>query len=352
MGAASPLSAQKPSQNLMTNHRLTIDSDAVRSLARHALPHAEAIDITDANRGNGVFSRVLRVHLSPKAGSPSRWLPPSVIVKVPAESENRAAAVRSGAYHREALAYEHVLTHSPVRTPGCWLIEDDGQGGVSFVLEDLDAMRFVDQDDGMSSTDAVVVVTELARFHANWSASPGLESLPVRRAAVSSFRTETLEAGLAALDSRWGDTLDASIRSAFGRLVQKRDVLVRAFEQAGQPTLCHGDPRAANLAFDHDGSPVLFDWQQMAVQFGEADVAWLAGTSLESTERRQHEAELIEAYGGSFDRYRLGFVLPGLAVLMLALREHNQHSRATTALSLQRIGAAVVDLQVWDAASG
>jgi hypothetical protein len=137
--------------------------------------------------------------------------------------------------------------------------------------------------------------------------------------------------------------------------------------------LCHGDPRADNLVFRESGSRekgnretagrqatdrpaaghqptdqvVLFDWQQMAIQFGEADVAWLAATSLDVEVRRRTERDLVEGYGGSFDRYRLGLALPGLTVLLLAQREATtERTGRFIATSLQRIGAAIADLNI------
>ena len=65
---------------------------------------------------------------------------------------------------------------------------------------------------------------------------------------------------------------------------------------------------------------MLFDWQQIAVQFGEADLAWLMATSLDPEVRRAGHEDLVGAYGADIDRLRLGFVLPGLAALMLAQR--------------------------------
>ena len=82
----------------------------------------------------------------------------------------------------------------------------------------------------------------------------------------------------------------------------------------------------------------------MAVQFGEADLAWLAATSLTVETRRQVEADLIAAAGGNPERYRLGLALPGLAVLLLAPRElPSERAERFVAVSLQRIAAALAD---------
>ena len=121
----------------------------------------------------------------------------------------------------------------------------------------------------------------------------------------------------------------------------------------GGQTLCHGDPRADNVVFAEDDRAVLFDWQQMAVQFGEADLAWLLSTSTTPETRRDVEADVIASYAlargqnaaTTWERYRLGMVLPGLAVLFLAQRETaDERTEQLIATSLERIGIAVDDL--------
>ena len=122
---------------------------------------------------------------------------------------------------------------------------------------------------------------------------------------------------------------------------------MEAFASVGPPTLCHGDPRADNLAFDADGIPVLYDWQQLAVQFGAADLAWLVSTSLTPATRRDSLEDIIEVYGTTIDELRLGLVLPGLAVLLLCQRETaDDRTRRFIAASITRIGSALVDLDV------
>lgn len=314
----------------------------VEPLVTEAFPSVTIDRVTEVGRGRGVFSLVAQVEL--------RWFtgtgPRSVVVKVPAPGPNGEAAIAAGACRREALAYRELLPTTPVRAPHCFLVQTDGDAA-SFVLEDLCALRSVDQLEGLEPADAMVVTTTLADLHRHWADERSLTALEVRRATPSGFSDEVLAAGLDALATRWEDAVDREVRQAFENLVADRERLVDAFAAAGPPTLCHGDPRADNLAFEADGSPVLYDWQQLAIQFGPADLAWLTATSLKPTHRRAVERDLVAAYGTTMDHYRLGLVLPGLAVLFLAQREAtSDRAGDLIATSIVRIGTAIADLEV------
>jgi hypothetical protein len=298
--------------------------------------------VVDASQGRGVFSEVLRVTLGWPDDPGGR--PSSVVVKAPTTGPNGEAARHSGAYLREALAYRHLLPRSPIRAPIAHLVETDDEGGATLVLEDLSHHRSVDQLEGLSVDEAVQIATGLARFHHFWAQPSGLIE-GVRANTPSSLAPEALESGLDALRDRWEPELDRPQIDAFQRVVADRADLVAAFAQATDPTLCHGDPRADNLVLDPSAGPILFDWQQIAIQLGEADLAWLAATSLTTEDRRRGDADLVAAYGTTTDRYRLGFVLPGLAVLLLAQRRaEDERSLRFIATSLRRIGSALDDL--------
>ncbi|MEM7275260.1 MAG: phosphotransferase [Actinomycetota bacterium] len=327
--------------------------DVVRSLCDRAFgPETATVGaITDVNRGRGAFSVVLRAEIHPGHDGDARpVVPGSVVAKLPVDGANGEAAIASGAYLREAVAYRHIIPRSPVRAPAVHLIDEPGDGTAAFVLEDLSPLRAVDQLDGLTVVDSTRVAETLAAFHRSWRSEPNLGGLAVRRNTIAGFAPDVLQTGLRALADRWADAVDPAMQRTFGRLVSGRDRLVERFD-AASPTLCHGDPRADNLVFDQEGAVVLFDWQQLAVQPGEADLAWLAATSLRPEVRRRADDDLIAAADSDRDRYRLGFALPGLAVLLLAQRQFpTERGRRFVAASLQRIGTALDDLGVADLA--
>lgn len=327
------------------------EEDVLMTLAA-AFPEGryEASDLRDAGGGRGVFSRVVRVALRWSDRAAGDEGPRSVVVKLPALGANGDAGRRSGAYRREALAYRELLPVTPVAAPLAHDVQTDGDAA-SFVLEDLANDRAVDQLDGLTATDAASVAGELARLHGHWRRSPALARLDVRTSTPTVLDPAALSAGLDTVREHWATTLGDILLQAFGRVLTAREGLVAAFGSAGPPTLCHGDPRADNLVFRAPDRAVLFDWQQLAIQFGAADIAWLAATSLEPDVRREAEPDLLAHAGVTLDEYRLGLVLPGLAVLLLAQRQlDSERTERFVATSLYRIGHALHDHEVHRAA--
>lgn len=311
-------------------------------------PGCGVVGTRDLNGGRGVFSRVVRAELTwtgprDRAGDDR---PRSVAVKTPSPGPNGDAAVATGACRREALAYTRLIPHSPIVAPRAWLVHHGPGAAASFVLEDLSGLRSVDQIDGLGPDDALSVAAALARLHRHWARPDRHRNMGLRRAVPATIPPEALTRGLAALGERWEDVVDAAQRAVFTRLVARRGELVAAFTAAGPITVCHGDPRADNVAFGPSG-PVLFDWQQPALQLGAADIAWLAATSLTPEARRDIDTDLAAAGGCSLDAYRTGLLLPGLAVLLLAQRvADSERSAAFIATSLRRIATAVADLEL------
>jgi hypothetical protein len=305
--------------------------------------------IADANRGGGVFSRVLRLELATDDTHRHR-VPPSAVAKLPARGANREAAARSGAYRREAHCYRSLLVEDELPTAEAYAVIEHDDGAASLLLQDLTSRRWPEQLSGLESEDARAVVGALARFHHRWDHDidqPGQRHAGlalVRANTVAGFDHGSLVSGLRAVEQRWANHLSRRQLSALDMMVARHDDVASAFASHRSITLCHGDPRAANLAFARDGSALLIDWQQVARQFGEADVAWLCATSLTPDDRRAFEHDLVDEYGGDVERYRLGLALPAMAVLLLAQRDVDS-ARAAELIttSLDRIAAAVID---------
>lgn len=274
----------------------------------------------------GVFSVVFRV--ASASGS--------VVVKLPRSGPNGDAARSMGAYRREQVAYEHLLIEG-LRVPTCYgvVLTDDGP---AFVLEDLSSFGAVDQIDGLAATEALAIVDPLYECHAAISVENALAQ-GVRSITPRGFDPVALARGV--------DLVPNS--DVFARLLAEREQRVESFARLDQPVVCHGDPRADNLVL----SPTvkLFDWQQIAVQAGEADLAWLAATSLEPRVRRSCEGDLVSRYAlrtnrsfdQAWDRYQKSMIVPGLAVLMLAQRRTEGRLQRLVEVSVERIAAAVTD---------
>lgn len=303
--------------------------------------------ITAIDLGRGVFSHVTRVELS---GDPS-----SVAVKLLRSDPNGAVALTSGAVDREILAYQTVLPATPgVCAPELFGVSIDERMTPSLVMTDLSSMRHVDQVNGLGDTDLRAIVIELAALHNTWASNADLDRLDVRRSTPASLPADAIERGASILDTRWSD-ITAERRHALHELVAKREAAVAAFTNEGGATLCHGDPRADNVAFDHDGRAILFDWQQLAIQFGEADISWLLATSVDGDRRRSLEGDILASYAmtrrqdaaTTWRRYVIGMTLPGLAVMLLAQRVvDDERTERLVRTSIERIADAVTDLRV------
>lgn len=294
----------------------------------------------DVGAGRGVFSTVLQVPVSEA--------PFSLVVKTPAPGPDGATAAASGACAREALAYRELLPGTTIARPQCHLVAAHPDDGRSLVLEDLGRLRMGQQASGLARADAEAVVVELARWHTELPPSAA-DGLGLRRNTPASLPLEALKAGLDHLERFRADEW----RSMFGAIVERRDELAADFAAASVAVITHGDPRGDNVAFNNAGDAVLFDFQQIAVQLPEADLAWLTATSLTPEDRRAWEHDLLGRYaeerslplGDVTARYRLGFLLPACAVLLLAQRRvDDSRSEAMVARSLGRIATAVADV--------
>jgi hypothetical protein len=286
----------------------------------------------------GVFSDVWHVRFGSDPGVPS------VVVKMPRPGPNGEVARRTGAYERERIYYGSLWNPS-LPAPRCHGIAETA-AGPAFVLEDLTRCRLVDQMVGLDDADTELVVEALVECH---------DGLDLARAHKHHVRSNTASAFTGAALTTGVGRLGAHRRPPFARLLERRDSLIEECAGFSGQVLCHGDPRADNVAFRVGVSgvskAVLFDWQQIAIQVGEADLAWLLATSMSPEQRRRVERRVVTMYADAMDRaveeswlrYRTALVLPGLAVLLLVQRRASGRLAELVDLSVERIGAAVAD---------
>lgn len=323
----------------MTHHPQAEADEAV-AIAVEVLGHA-ARDFTAVRIGadRGVFSSVWHLTHDPPVPGPF----PSVVVKMPKSGSNGDAARKSGAYQREELAYTSLL-FAELPTPQCFGTVTT-TNGPAFVLDDLTDLDLVDQLNGLDLPSVEAVVDSLGTCHR--LIDPTLaQRLGVRHITPATFDPAALRRGLA--------SLPVEALPVFEPLLHRADSAIDAFASLVDPVLCHGDPRADNVAFipEVEGPvAILYDWQQIALQAGEADLAWLLATSMSAEARREIEPAVIARYAGITgrhpesvaQRYRTSMVLPGLAVLLLAQRNAVGRMADVVATSVERIGAAVQD---------
>lgn len=311
-------------------------------------PDVHITTSTDVGQGRGVFSTVLRLEIeSTESSSEPATIPRSCVAKLPIDGANGLAAIASGAVARELLAYRALLPIDGLRSPTLYGTVEFDDGSAALLLEDLTEAQRVDQLDGLDGHHTLAVVDGLAALHRRFEHEPPPS---IRSNTPATFAPTSLDAGVAALRERWAITpMQVDV---FDTLLEHRTELLERFASLA-PTLCHGDPRADNLVFDHSGGVVLFDWQQIAVQAGEADLAWLLATSLEPDVRRTVAPLAIRRYAAArgqtesatTDALTTAWVLPGLAVLFLAQRESDSpRTDAFIRTSIERIADAASEL--------
>lgn len=241
---------------------------------------------------SGFSALVYRLHLT---GDDA--LPPTVIAKLPADSEARGAMDMLGGYRRELTFYSQVAGRG-MDTPQVYLaIIDDN--GVDFVLllEDLGSWDNADHLAGLSLDRAELAIDALAGLH-SWSVQPSnstvLQLFPamdmpiVRDLLVNVFApgweiyrehtTSSVPPRVASFAERFGQCAPAALTALTERAM-----------------LLHGDIRADNMFFAGDRLKVV-DFQFACRGCGPADIAYLVSQGLPSDIRRGRDDVLLRSY--------------------------------------------------------
>ena len=254
----------------------------------------QTIDVQQIGAGVGVSSALYRVALT-GTGCPS-----SVVVKLPALDE---AAVFTSTilrmYIREVAFFTELAAESPVRVPQRhFAAVDQETSQFVVVMEDLGAMRIVDQVAGMELADAERAVDALAAWHAAWwgtgddLAARGLTvSLgdPIYPAILPMVFDEGWQKVTAAMD------VDPAIRRVGEKWTAAMPGLLRDLS-AGPNTMVHGDYRGDNILFDADNSVVLLDFQLIGTGVAAYDLAYMVTQSLNADVASANERALFDRW--------------------------------------------------------
>jgi Ecdysteroid kinase-like family len=228
--------------------------------------------------------------------------PVSVVVKLPSEDPtSRATGIALRNYEREVKFYEQIAPTVGIRMPQCYYSSFGAESGdFVLVLEDATPAEPGDQILGCSLVQAEAALIELARLHAprwgdatlddiDWLSRRDPQTVQLITALYRHYWPEFLE--------RYGHSLTEPQRIIGAQL---GDALPRWLTQTTLPaTVTHGDYRLDNLLFasERGGDPVIaVDWQTPGHGCGVADASYFLGAGLLSSERRQHERELLHRY--------------------------------------------------------
>ena len=265
--------------------------------------HITGLEAEQFGVGIGVSSALYRASLR----GPD--CPATVVIKLPALDD--AAVFTSTVlrmYLREAGFFNELAGQSPIRVPRCHHASaDEETSHFVVVMEDLGALRCVDQLEGMALPDAERAIDGLAAWHATWwgQAEPLAEqgltvSLadPIYPAVLPMVFGEGWEKVTAEC------AVPASILEVGPRFSDAIPGLLSDLAQA-PTTMIHGDYRGDNLFFQPDGSVAAVDFQLIGTGSGAYDLAYFVTQSLEVDVAAACEREL-------FDRWCAALVASGV----------------------------------------
>ena len=228
-------------------------------------------------------------------------LPDTVFVKLaPFDATQREFVDSLGMGVAEARFYRDLASDVPLRVPGVWFADTDGNRYV-MVLEDLEASgcRFPAPTDTDIERRARDIVEQLAALHARFWESPrfaGNGDL----AWLANKGTGGGDGG-ATLVRMAADTFADRLPLSFHQLADlyvARCSDIQALLNDGPRTLVHGDPHLGNLFVDVRGGDRtgFLDWAVLGRSPGIRDVAYVMCNSIPPEVRRATERDLVDRY--------------------------------------------------------
>ena len=312
--------------------------------------------------GTGQMAESYRVSFV--AGSQGQ-LPPSVVVKVPSQSESSRAASRiTRCYELETGFYTEVKSLVGVSAPKCLHVWFDApQDDFVLVLEDIVDGKQGDQISGATVEQARAGIDELVRLHTPLWNSEQLDALgwmPRHTLESSQGTRDLLRSVFAGFATRFSSLVSAEVLELGAQLVANIDGYDRAYPN--NETIVHRDFRLDNLLFmetSHGIQVKVVDWQTASISSGATDLAYFIGASFAPEQRRQVEGELVHRYHDglvqsgitltwieAWDQYRL-FATSGyiMAIVASMLVKQTERGDAMFAAMANRHGQQMIDLK-------
>ena len=213
---------------------------------------------------SGFSSLLYRLHLSGGDG-----VPPTLIAKLPAQSEARGAMELLGGYRRELSFYAEVAGRAPMQTPHVYAARM-AENSVDFVLllEDLRDWDNADHLAGLSFDRAQLAIDRAGRparlvagaveYRCRWSTSRALDMPAVRDLLVPAFAP-----GWQIYREHTSCEVPARVARFAERFAEHAPTALAALTERSM--LLHGDIRADNMFFDGDRLKVV-DFQFACVR--------------------------------------------------------------------------------------
>ena len=233
--------------------------------------------------------------------------PKSIVVKYPTDDQvQRGTADALAFYIREIVFYRDCAPSAPFKTAKCYgqAIESDNTN-FTIAMEDISHYRPLNQLDGVSLSDAKIMLEKLADFHAMWWNSPKLPAMqdifpPMLNPIYETVIPMLWAQGWPNVEKYAGHLLPDSVRHIGGIWAEKVSWMLTNL--MAPMTLCHGDYRADNMMFDGN-EPVVIDYQIVVTGSGMFDVGYFISQSITTSVRRGHDKELVNAYLDRLDTH-------------------------------------------------
>ncbi len=261
-----------------------------------------AFDSETVGEGIGFIGLLARLHLQYQGEAANA--PRTLIAKFPSPAEGaRMIGKLYGAYEREVRFYSDLAGDIGVYTPRCYHSAMDLDAEEYFLLlEDLASSgRMGDQVAGCSEEEALLIVGELATFHAAWWQSPRFDEiawLPRGADLVRLSMQGLYPQASKVFMEQFGERLPPNIAGVMGDLGER--VLATLPELEARPeTVVHADFRLDNMFFGGEGAKyrlAVIDWQAPNRSNGAYDLAYFVSGSMPPDGRRACEARLIQRY--------------------------------------------------------
>lgn len=248
---------------------------------------------------SGFSSQLYRAHLVGNA------VPPSVIVKLPADSEAGDAMKMFGGYLREVEFYGRIAGPAPIGTPHVYAARMlDGQGDFVLVLEDLNQWDNADHLAGLSLERALMCIEQLAGLH-GWSLHPRNAGLfDVFPSLDTPFTRDLLPAAFAPAWQIYRDKASVPIPGAVARYAERfAELAPQAIDALSERSmLIHGDIRADNMFFSGNRLKIV-DFQLAALGCGATDIGYLVSQGLPTETRSGRDEEFVRYYLAALENH-------------------------------------------------
>ena len=254
--------------------------------------------ISDAAGANGIT-----VRLKVAYATGSKPGPPSMIIKLPASAPAvKQVAIRQQFYQNEIHFYNEFADRLNVKIPQIYYSGIDEPAELyAILLEDMAPAIAGNDFTGCTYDEALLIVNEIAKLHAQWWNNPELDAipwLPRGEPNVDLAHVRFQETILPAVMNNFGHIFSPKVKSVVESYCKNFSTIVDMISDTPN-TLTHSDYRLVNLLIGGESpsqTVTVVDWQRVAKAKGLVDIAFFTVLSLSPERRREWESSLVESY--------------------------------------------------------